>query len=405
MLTELISWVENRPRFKDKVSLDKLRKCALALGNPQDDFKVIHITGTNGKGSTAQFIYSILKNETTVGLFISPYILKFNERIQVNGSMISDRELFHYLTFMKNFIIKYEEKEDESFTFFEIMTLMAFKYFSDKKVEYAIIEAGIGGILDSTNIVKPILTIITSLGKDHEKQLGNTLESVLKNKLGIVKKGAPLITGVEGFDKLIKAYVKTVSTKAYFLDLKDINILNKYPLKFTFKGVTYQPKLQGIYQTKNASLAVMAINYLLPNLSVNVIQKGIMEAFNPGRFEIVKTDPYIVLDGAHNYEGTKALVNSVLNIFSNKKIKVLFSAMHDKEYLKMLDELSKLTEDVTITRLDYHRVFDIESLEYHKIKDPIEAYNTLISNLKKDEVLLITGSLYFVSFIRNYLNL
>lgn len=319
--------------------------------------------------------------------------------------MISDLELLEYLTFMKNFILDYEKKTSESFTFFEIMTLMAFKYFSDKKVKYAIIEAGIGGTLDSTNIVKPVLSIITSVGRDHEKQLGNTLESILNNKLGIVKKDAPLITGVEGFDDHIKAYAKNINTKVYFLDLNEINILNAYPLKFTFKGITYTPKLQGLYQTKNASLAVMAVNYLLPNLSSDIIQKGINEAFNPGRFEIVKTNPYIILDGAHNYEGTKALVNSILNVFPNKKIKVLFSAMHDKEYLKMLDLLSQLTEDITITRLDYHRVFDIESLCYHKIKDPIEAYNTLTNNLKKEEVLLITGSLYFVSFIRKYLNL
>ncbi|NMA05343.1 MAG: bifunctional folylpolyglutamate synthase/dihydrofolate synthase, partial [Acholeplasmataceae bacterium] len=135
------------------------------------------------------------------------------------------------------------------------------------------------------------------------------------------------------------------------------------------------------------------------------IKKGINEAFNPGRFEIIKTSPYIILDGAHNYDGTKALVNSVLNIFPNKKIKVLFSAMQDKEYVKMLEELEKLTKEITITRLDYHRVFDIDNLNYHKIKDPIEAYNTLLNNLKEEEVLLVTGSLYFVSFIRNYLNL
>lgn len=405
MLKELISWVENRPRFKDKTSLEKLKNCALALGNPQDNFKAIHITGTNGKGSTAQFIYSILKKEKTVGLFISPYILKFNERIQVNGMMITDKELLEYLTFMKNFILEYEKKTNESFTFFEIMTLMAFKYFSDKKVEYAIIEAGIGGKLDSTNIILPVLSIITSVGKDHEKQLGNTLESILDNKLGIVKESVPLITAVTGFDEYIKKYVKTLNTDVTFLDLNEINIINSYPLKFIFKGETYMPKLEGIYQTKNASLAIMAVNYLLPNLSKETIKKGINEAFNPGRFEIIKTSPYIILDGAHNYDGTKALVNSVLNIFPNKKIKVLFSAMQDKEYVKMLEELEKLTKEITITRLDYHRVFDIDNLNYHKIKDPIEAYNTLLNNLKEEEVFLVTGSLYFVSFIRNYLNL
>ena len=403
MLTDLIQWVEHRPRFKEKVDLKKMQEAASKLGNPHHDFKSIHITGTNGKGSTAHFIHSVLSKQKRVGLFTSPYIIKFNERIQINDEMILDADLVAYLSFMKSFIETHEEETGESFTFFEIMTLMAFKYFSDKQVDYAIIEVGIGGTLDSTNIITPVLSIITSIGFDHENQLGNNLESILTNKLGIVKENTPLITGVVGFNELIEARAKQTHSKVYYLDETKINILTPFPLSFKFEHHTYKPNLQGLYQVNNATLAIMAVNYLEPKLPIELIKKGINEAFNPGRFEVVQENPYIILDGAHNESAIKVLIDSIKDIFPNHHKKVLFASMQDKPFEKMLALIKPVTDDIIVTTISYHRALNIDTLPYKKIKDPMDAFHTLKNTLKENEVLIVTGSLYFVSFIRSLL--
>lgn len=402
MLETLIHWVENRPRFKEKVDLKKMEAVAAALGNPQTLFKSIHITGTNGKGSTAHFLHTILSKQYKVGLFTSPYIIKFNERIQINDTMIPDAVLTIYLSQMKTFIEAYEQATDESFTFFEIMTLLAFQYFHDEAVDYAIIEVGIGGTLDSTNIIDPVLSIITSIGMDHENQLGNTLLSILDNKLGIVKPNKPLITAVEGFDEVIKAHCQQKQSDVFFLKEAMITIKQTYPLTFTFEHHTYQPKLQGLYQAKNASLAIMAANYLEPKLPITIVKQGIKEAFNPARFEVISDNPIIILDGAHNEQAMTTLIQSVQKIFTDKPIKVLFACMQDKPFDKMLDIIHTITDDITLTTIDYHRALHIDGLNYKKIEDPQRAFQTLKETLNQ-EVLLVTGSLYFVSYIRSLL--
>lgn len=402
MLEKLIYWVENRPRFKEKVDLSKMKNIAASMKNPQNNFKSIHITGTNGKGSTAHFLHSILSKKYKVGLFTSPYIIKFNERLQINDVMIADEVLERYLSEMKSFIETYEKETGESFTFFEIMTLLAFQYFSDENVDYAIIEVGIGGTLDSTNIINPMLSIITSIGFDHENQLGNTLLSILDNKLGIVKENKALITGVEGFDDVIKNHCHNKNSKVFFLKDEMITVKQTFPLSFRFEHHTYEPTLQGLYQAKNASLAIMAANYLEPKLPITLIKQGIKDAFNPARFEMVSKKPIIILDGAHNEQAMNALIDSVKQIFPNHRIKVLFACMQDKPFDKMLNLIETITKDITLTTIDYHRALNIEGLSYKKIEDPKIAFNTLKSTLD-DDVLLVTGSLYFVSYIRNIL--
>ena len=402
-LNEAINWLETRPRFKDKVSLDKMILATKKLGNPQDHFKSIHITGTNGKGSVAHYLSSVLAHQYKVGLFISPYIIKFNERIQINNDMIDDETLLNQIVFIKDFSEAFYEQTNEHLTFFELLTLMAFKYFREEKVDYAIIEVGIGGALDATNVITPILSIITTVGLDHQKQLGNTLESILLNKLGIVKEGVPLITGVLGFNELIDAYLGKLNSKVYYLDTSKIKLIKPYPLEFKFEYHTYKPSLQGLYQMENISLSVMALNLLFPKMPVQMIKDGIKEATNPARFEIIEENPTIILDGAHNKEA----INNLDAIFKDKKIKVLFACMQDKPFNEMLASLSEITNDITLTTIDYHRALDINSEELlfdlPRIKDPIEAFNKIYNLLDKDDVLVITGSLYFASFMRNYL--
>ncbi|HHT39359.1 MAG: bifunctional folylpolyglutamate synthase/dihydrofolate synthase [Acholeplasmataceae bacterium] len=402
-LKEAINWLETRPRFKDKVSLKKMFDLSERLGNPQHAFKSIHITGTNGKGSTAHFLSNILRENYRVGLFTSPYILKFNERLQINNEMISDQKLLTLITRMKEFIIPYEKEIDDKFTFFELLTMISFIYFKEEKVDYAIIEVGIGGKLDSTNIITPILAIITSLGKDHQKQLGNSLKSILINKLGIVKKNVPLITAVNNYHHLIAEVVKNNNTSVTYLTNNDFKLKSSLPLKFSFKGMTFEPKMQGLYQLTNAGLAVTAALKIAPNLSSSTIVKGINNSYNPGRFEIVRKEPYLILDGAHNIEAMKVLTKTVRKLFKKAKVTVLFACMEDKPFKDMVRIIKRMANKIVLTEIAYHRSLKTidQKVNYPKYQDPRLAFNTLVNNLKADEVLIITGSLYFVSFIKN----
>lgn len=403
-LEDNIAWLESLPRFKEKVNLDKMIHGASLLGNPQNSYKKVHITGTNGKGSTAHFLSSILAKSAKVGLFTSPYIIKFNERIQINNEMIPDDKLNDLISRMKDFYQSYLEAYDEAFTFFELLTLMMFLYFKEEQVDYAIIEVGIGGRLDATNIITPVLSIITGVSLDHEKQLGSTLESVLENKLGIVKKNIPLITAVKGFNSMIDTYTKGLNAPVYYLKDSDMKLISPYPLKFKFEHHTYLPSMQGLYQMKNASLAIMAANYLEPKLPVQTVKEGITEAMNPGRFEILSEHPLIILDGAHNIEGQEVLKTSMETLFKDKKIHVLFACMSDKPYFKMLETLKSYTTSITLSNLPYHRALDTETLtDYKRIKDPYNAFKYVYDLLDEDSLMLITGSLYFVSYIRSYL--
>lgn len=403
-LKELISWLENRPRFKDKTDLSKMINLSKRLGDPHKFYKTIHITGTNGKGSTAHFLSSILKSKYKVGLFTSPYILKFNERIQINDEMIDDETLYKLIYDMKEFITKYEEEIDDKFTYFELLTMISFIYFKNENVDYAIIEVGIGGLLDSTNIITPELSIITSLGIDHEKQLGNTIESILINKLGIVKENGKLITSLTNYQSFIDEDLKLKNAHVIYYD-KEAQLLSEFPLMFKFKEMTFKPRMQGSYQINNASLAIISALEIDNSLSSEEIIKGVNESYNPGRFELIKNKPYVILDGAHNDDAISALKTSLLKIFEKDKIKILFACMEDKSFNEMLTSLKEISNDITITEIDYHRALKSELLkeEFVVIKDPLKAYELLYNDLKEEEVLVITGSLYFVSYFKNNL--
>ncbi len=406
-LNEAIKWLESKRKFKAKTNIDNMYKAMSMLGNPEKKFKTIHVTGTNGKGSVSHFLSETIAQFSSVGLFTSPYIIKFNERIQINNKMISDLDLLKYILWGQEFEKKYLAKTGETFSFFELLTIIVYQYFADQKVMYAIIEVGIGGLLDATNVVNSELAIITSIGYDHQAQLGNSLKEILSQKLGILKENKTLVTGVSGFSGFIKRYVKNKKGNVVFLKPKDTQIINPFPLTFTYQKELYHSLMQGLYQAKNASLAILALKKMFPNLEEKIIKKGIQKAVNPGRFEVVRKEPFVILDGAHNLLGIKSLIKSLKVIFKDKKLTIIFTAMKDKPYLKMIKLLKRAFADVVLTSLDYHRAIDEynQSLEksFKIIKDPQKAYDYAYEKLDKDDVLVITGSLYFVSFMRKYI--
>jgi dihydrofolate synthase/folylpolyglutamate synthase len=242
-IKEAISWLEGKQRYKIKTDLSKMRKALNIMGNPEKDFKAIHITGTNGKGSVAHTISKVLSKVKKVGLFTSPYVTRFNERLQINDEEIDDDILLNYIIWAKEFDEKYLKEYDDNFSFFELLTLIMIKYFSDEKVDYAVIEVGIGGRLDSTNVIDADYAVITSIGLDHTKQLGDTLEKILKEKLEIAKENKKLFTAVDSLLKVILDYCISKNIELYLVSDNDYELIDKYPLTFKYEGEVYQTNL------------------------------------------------------------------------------------------------------------------------------------------------------------------
>jgi dihydrofolate synthase / folylpolyglutamate synthase len=414
-LEEAQTWIENIKRFGSKLDLTRMEKAIAYLGHPEKEFKSIHVGGTNGKGSTSTYLKSILSQAGyKVGIYTSPYVVKFNERIAINDEYISDEDLVYYA----NEIYPLTEKmldEEETVTFFEVLTLMSFLYFRDKEVDYTIIEVGLGGLLDATNVIVPEISVITNISYDHMKQLGNTLESIALNKLGIVKENVPLITAIENLN-LFPLFYEITSQKNSRLKIINFKMVTDIEVgqqtRFRYHQNEYILSLTGYHQVKNAVLAIEVIRLLRVKNQLHIneedIRLGLKKAFWPGRFEIFNKN--IVIDGAHNIGGIQALIESVRSVYASKYIKCLFSVMRDKEHKKIIEELDNFCDELYFTEFEYQRRADaeelfLESSHYHKSfhKDYRKIFDQLRNELLENEVLVVTGSLYFISEIRKIL--
>ena len=408
-IDEVYDYLYNQKKKNKRENLDRIKYCAKAL-NINPDYKIIHIAGTNGKGSTAAYIKEILMNTGLhVGLFISPFILSFNERIQINERMISNSEIMHYANILYKFNENYKKEYDDIIPFFELTLLMALMYFKDRKIDLLVLECGLGGLLDATNFLNTDLSIITNIGYDHMAQLGNTLEEIANHKLGIGRPNHDLLTCV---DKSLwdhfKKYGKENNINIKFLndEINDIEV--KDYTYFTYKGIGYKSKLLGEYQAYNASLAIEACKTIFPNLPYEIIDFGLSNVFWPGRFEIINKNPLIILDGAHNIHAINALKNSIKNIKNNKKLKIIYTALFDKDYKKMIESLDEIADYYYFTSINDLRKTDSNDFvsytnkEYEIINDYKECIDKAIKELKSDEILLMTGSLHFISQARSY---
>ena len=411
-IKEAIAWIEGVRRFGEKYDLSRMEKACALLGHPERNLPVIHIAGTNGKGSTVAFLKSILLEANyNVGTFTSPYIVRFNERISYNNQDISDEDLLKYINILKPFQEKYLQDYGDVITFFELITLMSFLYFQDLELDFVIYEVGLGGTLDATNVVHPILTAITSISYDHIHVLGDTLEEIAMNKLGIVKEGIPMFTTITQKDlhPLVEQVTKTKHAPLRIIkqeEIDDVSFLEY--TSFTFEGERYMLSLQGMHQTRNATLAIAMTKYMqqtkMADISLSQLKNGLKKAFWPGRLERFGN---IVLDGAHNIGGAESLKETILSMYPDKKIKVLFTSMADKDYESILRLVESYADALYLTEIDYPRCETKENLyqiskhpNKHMVKSPLKALEDL--KPKDDELLLITGSLYFISYIRTF---
>lgn len=409
-INEALDWLYAQKKLTKRENLERINRCSTDL-NLNPNYKIIHIAGTNGKGSTASYIKSILKNTGIhVGFFVSPFVVCFNERIQINDRYISNAEILHYVNQLYQYSKKYFDTYNDVIPFFELTLLMALMFFRDRHIDLAIIECGIGGLLDATNFLKTDLAIITNIGYDHMTSLGNTLEEIAKHKLGIVKEKMTCLTCVskelrQQFDE----YAKEKHAKMIHVDDYVSNIQLKESTYFTYRSDTYNVPIVALYQALNASLAIEAVKLMYPNTQKDIIQFGFDEMKWPGRMEMISKNPDIILDGAHNIHGIHALVDTMKEIAKSKKIKVVFSALHDKAYDQMLSELDLISSKYYFTAIQDLRGTEptefakYTNIEYEIYYDWKECLQKAKMDLKQDEVLLITGSLHFISIVREWL--
>ncbi len=388
-----------------KPGLERIKELCEFLGNPQNDLKFVHVAGTNGKGSFCAMTESILRaSGYKTGLFTSPYIKVFNERMQVSGEMISKEELAEITEYVKPFADKMTDKPTE----FELITAIAFVYFKRHNCDIVVLEAGMGGRLDSTNIIStPVLSVITGIALDHTQFLGDTVEKIAKEKAGIIKKNVPLLYG--GKDDSAREVIKKRAEEFIDVDYSLLKIrkmdLSGTVFDFKDRKNLYIPLL-GKYQPENACVVLSAIDILKKkgfNICENSILKGLSSVKWIGRFEILQKEPLIIFDGAHNPQGITASVESLLNYF-DEKVYILTGVLKDKDYLFIASELSKIAEKAfTITpdnpralsAKDYSEILEkngISSKSFDSIKD---AYESAKKEAKKfNKPLIILGSLY-----------
>ena len=352
--------------FGSKLGLERMYQLCESLGNPQNAFKSIHVAGTNGKGSTSAFIYSILQEAGyKVGMNTSPHLVTFNERIKINGSDISDEDVDSLISEIRGVI----EKNSIETTFFEFTTAMAFLHFARKKVDYAVIEVGLGGRLDGTNVITPEISVITNIGLDHVNVLGNTIEGISKEKAGIIKEGVPVVLGEA--NEVIEKICKERSCKYTISEPTNLYV-----------------GLEGEHQKKNAGIAVNVARLLM--IEEEFIAIGLTKATWPGRLQWVRED--FVVDGAHNVEGMTYFVEYIKKIEGKKALLVGFS--QGKEYKKMFSMMEPLFDKIIITKGNFKPVEPKDISDKHII---IEDSQEALAELEKfDGLKVCAGSLYLV---------
>jgi len=409
-----------------KYDLSNIRKLLKILGNPHKNFKSVHIAGTNGKGSVSSIINSVLiEKGIRTGLYTSPHILDFRERILVNGKFISKKFILGFVNRM------YDEIEKIKPSFYEVTTAMAFEYFSFMKMEISVIETGLGGRLDSTNIITPLISVITGISIDHIEYLGSSISSITREKGGIIKKKVPVVTGnLKPVSKKILSSIALEKNSPIYNSFKEKNyeIAERTETGFYFtlnkKKERYFFPVIGDYQIENICTAVNTLKIMKDTYGTavdsDILKKGFqnikINSGYKGRFEIVseKTSdsPKLITDISHNVQGIKNIENN-LKYFKFDKAVIIFGMMNDKNYKDCILELKRLNHHVIFTKPEYSRSAKPEDLfnvikgnkeKFDHRKNFKEAYELALSMTKKNDLILITGSFFLVSDFLRLLN-
>ena len=409
--TETLNFIHSFKGNGRRPQLERMRWLLKQAGDPQSHYPTVHIVGTNGKGSTTSYLQNILtKSGYQVGTFTSPYITRFNERISINGTEIPDKDLISLVAKAQVLLNDLEEHTDfDRPTEFELVTLLMFLYFDLKQVDMAIIEAGIGGRLDSTNVLSPELAICTSIGFDHTETLGNSLLDIANHKAGVMRENTPILLGrvsteVEHFFNQkshdLQAPLAIIDREIQLLPRDNQTIQVSYD---HWENPNLKLPMLGQHQENNAGLAVTAAHLLaqtFPKITDKSIQEGIEETHWPGRSEWIGNNIY--LDGAHNPQGIASLKQVLKDNFANRRVHILFAGLRRKPLADLLEELKDY--DITVTSFDFFEALPLDDYpqDFKRAAD-YRDWLAQAESSNSDDLFVVTGSLYFISEVRNYL--
>lgn len=415
---EAIEYIHSLEKFGIKPGMERIRALCDMLGNPQKKLKVIHVAGTNGKGSTSTMISNILhKSGYNTGLFISPYVTDFRERIQYNGNMIDKYDLAECVEKVKNAINELSQRDIQP-TEFEAITAAAFVFFEKKKCDFVVLEVGLGGRLDSTNVIEaPYTSVITSISLDHTAVLGDTIEEITAEKCGIIKFGAETVVYPFQDKKAMEIIKKTCAERCNDLRIPDLSLLNIGDEKLegtsaSYDGIDFVLPLAGEHMIYNACTAIEAVRSL-SRLGIKIPGKSIVEGIEtslmPARLELIKKRPVVLLDGGHNEGCAKALSSFIKKHLKNKRIIMVSSLMSDKDYLSYLSEVAPFANTFIATRVDMPRALAADELAQsakpfcsncYVINEPEKAVTAAKNIVQEDDALIVCGSFYLAGAIR-----
>jgi dihydrofolate synthase/folylpolyglutamate synthase len=414
-LSEALEYLFSLRRFGIRLGLDNISCLLTRLGEPQKKLHTIHVGGTNGKGSTAASIHAMLMaNDYRVGLYTSPHLKGVEERFRINDTNISKEEFLVFFNRVRNIV-----EQGKEITFFEYLTAMAFDYFYEKKTDWAVIEVGMGGRYDATNVIRPQVSVITNVDYEHTEYLGADLRKIAFEKAGIVKNDGILVTAIKNPEILdyIEEICDSRNAKIYALD-RDFQVKIKEQTisgtRFDFSDSAEELKdlmipLVGNYQVDNAALAVKT-SFVLRELGWDMREKGIRKGLKnvcwKGRFDIIRKEPMLICDGSHNPGGIKSFIENLIRLVPYDRLFIIFGVMDDKDYVKMGEYFVPRVDELILVQPDVERALDPETVfeafrKYEKDMVIIRNVNTalryVLQKAGKRDVVCVIGSLYLVS--------
>ena len=421
---EAMNFIQNTHKFGSVLGLDNIRELLERLGNPQDQLRVVHIAGTNGKGSTLAFLAGIFRESGyRAGRYVSPASFSYEERFRINEENISKKDLCFYMEKIKNVAEEMVKDGLSHPTMFEIETALSFLYFLDKKVDVVLLETGMGGRLDATNVVKkPIATVIASIGMDHMQFLGDTLEKIASEKAGIIKEGCPVISydNTKEVNEVIKNKAKQMHAKVTFVNSAGIRVLqeslNGESFSYRSSDGRWYEKIEipllGRHQINNAALALETLNVIKNYYCISDFQTedGMRKTIWRGRIEILEREPMVICDGAHNPDGAKSLLSFLQNNFTNQRLIYIMGVLSDKDYEQMVQILAPSADKIYTVAPDNPRALSSRELcncisKYHQNVEERQRLAECLSEVRqkaeKDDVIIICGTLSFQNELIN----